>query len=121
MSAPPRVVTVSGEREHTFTDPAGAEMRIEPSAVRPDTAWLTTDDDILVPAHRLAEFTRALWSAAGQPVPDLPVIYDPALVEALARDIHKTASPSDYAGHLKPAPAYEIWAKALLDAGWRKP
>lgn len=102
---------------HTFRDQHDQAMRIEPSVDHEATAWLNnlTPNAVVVPAHRLAEFTRALYAAAGQAIPDHPVICDPVMVQVLTDDL---------AGAL-PETQPAIWlptvAAKLLDAGWRKP
>lgn len=102
------------EREHHFKDADGTDVWFKPSADHPDAAAVVSlySETCIVPAHRLAEFTRALYAAAGQPVPDLPVIYDPATVAGLAKDL---------AGWFEAGMNDEEFARALLDAGWRKP
>lgn len=100
---------------HDYTDPDGERLGIRESA-NGDGAVLVPVTDAngwLVPPHRLAEVTRALWAAAGQVVPDLPVIYDPATVDALAADLQNSwhGAPDTWADQ----------ARLLLDAGWRKP
>lgn len=101
--------------EHKYTDPAGSQMLIRKSLDKENSAYLRAlAEGVAVPAHRLAEFTRALWAAAGQVVPDLPVIYDPEHVEALSKDIH-------YALHGTSNPdGYQAPAVVLLSLGWRK-
>lgn len=99
--------------EHRYRDPDGCEVLIRPSADHENAAYFATSgDDFAVPNYRLAEVTRAMWAAAGEVAPDLPVIYDPALVEELARDL------SRFSDGTKP---YGTYAQKLLDAGWRKP
>lgn len=70
----------------------------------------------LVPAHKVPELCRAVYSAAGLPVPDLPDIPDPALVEALAKDLRYACDG------LGGNPGYERegHARTLLSLGWRK-
>lgn len=65
-----------------------------------------------VPAHRLAEFCGALYQAAGQPVPDLPVIHDPALIDSFAAELSKAF---DRHGN-----DFRAVADTLLYAKWRK-
>lgn len=104
------------ERDHEFKDPDGCRMRIKPSADETGCAYLDSyGDGIRVPAHRLAEFCGAVYESAGQPVPDLPAIYDPATVSDLSRDmnyaLHGTSNPD----------GYEMQARVLLSLGWVKP
>ena len=78
---------------YRHTDWAGATLAIHPATARENTASVDTNPDggadpVHVPAHKLAEVTAALYTAAGQPVPDLPVICDAAEVERLAELIH---------------------------------
>lgn len=103
------------EREHHFKDADGTDVWFKPSADHPDAAAVVSlySETCIVPAHRLAEFTRALYAAAGQPVGNLPAIHDPALVEALARDLQNA--------HHCAKPTFSEQARWLLDAGWRKP
>lgn len=113
---------MTGFREHVFKDGDGAQVRIGESADHPHAAFVDPGRDgdlgFHVPAHRLAEFTRALYAAAGQPVPDLPVIWHPQLVSELARDLlYAVEGTSGGPG----AARYEQKACALLALGWRKP
>jgi hypothetical protein len=67
-----------------YTDQDGEVMTIKPSQFESATAVLEDHGGIHVPAHRLAEVVTALYQAAGQDVPDLPVIHDEAQVCLLA-------------------------------------
>lgn len=106
---------------HEFKGASGKTAARISAAGYPDTAFVDpgtgADPSFYVPAHRLAEFTRALYAAAGQVVPDLPVIYDPATVDALAKDLQYAIDG------LTGPPGYEHQAEArtLLSLGWRKP
>jgi hypothetical protein len=107
------------EGEHDYRDPHEVIVRIRPSREQPSVAYVQMvlqEPGFGVPAHRLAEFTRALYAAAGQPVPDLPVIYDPATVGELAADLADALGPP-----FPPYPDNDTVARRLLDAGWRKP
>jgi hypothetical protein len=68
----------------------------------------------LLPQHEVPKAARALYKAAELPVPDLPDIPDPALVNALAMDIHVALEcPGE-----KPYP-YDLRVAAdLLAKGW---
>ncbi len=105
-----------GSFEYTYIDPVREQMHISESADHAPGAVLQPfgDDPVVVPAHRLAEFCGALYQAAGQPVPDLPVIADPALIDALVADLG-TALPET-----QPAIWLPTVAALLIHAGWRK-
>lgn len=112
---------MTGFRGHVFKDGDGARVRIGESADHPHAAFVDPDTDrgFCVPAHRLAELTRALYAAAGQPAPDLPVIHDPELVRDLAKDLLYALEGTS---HGRPGAArYEGNARTLLSLGWRKP
>lgn len=113
---------MSTGREHTYTDPDGCTVWIRPSADLDNAAFADSGRDgdlgFRVPAHRLAEFCRALYAAAGQPYPDLPVIHDPAAVDALARDLLYAIEGTICGGQTA---RYQEYAATLLAAGWRKP
>lgn len=74
-----------------FTDYAGDDMWIaendepEHPGAMIDTNVQGAAPSFCVEPHRLAEVVAALYEAAGQPVPDLPVIHDQAEVERLAQ------------------------------------
>jgi hypothetical protein len=109
------VVPVTGF-QHTYRDPHGRVAHVRESADHSPGAYVEIPGECLaVPAHRLAEFTRALWAAAGQVVPDLPMIYDPATVDVMVGDLAKALPETE------PALFLPVIAEALLNAGWRKP
>lgn len=74
-------------------------------------AALVTSDLTGIPPHKIPPAARALYEAAGLPVPDLPDIPDPALVGELAKDI---------AMYFDSQLTYEANASRLLAAGWRR-
>ena len=68
-----------------------------------------------VPPHEVPKAARALYEAAGLPVPDLPDIPgipDPELVDALARDLLRVWGHEDSFEALRPE------ARELLARGW---
>lgn len=78
---------------HLFEDRSGTKATISPSSNFAGTAAVDTDpegtaDVFYVHAHELAEVVAAMYEAAGQPVPVLPVIHDQAEVESLATLLH---------------------------------
>ncbi len=102
--------------EKTYTDPDGQNMRIRDSADHAPGALLRPlSENIIVPAHRLAEFCGSLYQAAGQPVPDLPVIADPAMVDELTAITSRHFREADNIQAVHRAAALD-----LLAAGWRK-
>lgn len=114
---------------YEFTDYAGDRLRVRPRLDLPEaaavieTTFRDTEDGqpVVVPAHRLAEVVAAMYEAAGQPVPDLPVIHDEAQVVSLASLIGSALSGACRdAGHL-PVSAYADAARALLSHGVRLP
>jgi hypothetical protein len=71
-----------------------------------------------VPPHEVPKAARALYEAAGLDVPDLPDIPDPALVNALAMDIHVALEVALECPGEKPYP-YDLRVAAdLLARGW---
>lgn len=108
--------------EHTYTDPDGQQIHVRESADHKPGAYLVPvdDDGWAIPAHRLAEFCGALYEAAGQPVPDLPQIPDPALLTDLAMDLH-AASHGDCLDPSAVLPRDRKMAAHLASLGWRKP
>jgi len=101
--------------EETFTDPDGQRIDIRESRDHAPGAYLVPVDlrglGWAIPAHRLAGFTGYLYRAAGQPVPDLPVIHDPRMVAQLTDDIARIRDMEDESKSI---------ALGLLDCGWRK-
>lgn len=64
-----------------FTDYTGDELVICPGRTDHAEAVIEVNPreskgSVAVPAHRLAEVVAAMYEAAGQPVPVLPVIHD---------------------------------------------
>lgn len=115
--------------EYLYTDPDGCIVRVTPSADHQPGAFVDPgtgrpDPSFQVPAHRLAEFTRALYSAAGKPPPKLPIIPDPALVNELAILLHSW-KPGDNGGcwlfdNSQPNESERALASQLVISGWRK-
>lgn len=108
---------------YDYADVDGSLMRIRPARDYPAAAYLQppAGAGVFVPAHRLAEFTRALYAAAGHAalVPDLPVIHDPDTVAALARDLLYAIEGTSRAGALG-TQRYAASARTLLSLGWEK-
>jgi hypothetical protein len=106
---------MSDPEPYLFSDYVGDTLAIRPQpedfgpGVIIETIYGHEKDGaaVFVPPHKLAEVTAALWRAAGQEVPELPVIHDEAAVRGLGRLL-------DYArngtmGSTTPVPA---WASA---------
>jgi hypothetical protein len=118
MSPPEERTTAMSDREYHFIDADGIDVWVRPSADHENTALVSTySESFAVRAHELAGFTRAVWAAAKQPPPDLPVIHDPAAVEELTADLK---AQLDEDGDVE-CISWPVVASRLLDAGWRKP
>lgn len=105
--------------EWRYADIGGDEILVRRTIgnadpVEPATAFEINDgDSVVVLAHKLPEMVRAIYACAGLPVPDLPDIPDPALVEDLAADLARLAGSPTSQEHRRRA-------LILFDAGWRK-
>lgn len=99
-------IAPSDEPEHD-----GAVLSIAGGAARPVC--------VCVAPHHLAAVVTAMYQAAGQPVPDLPDIPDPAHVSALARDLHDLICGDDEHGP-DSHDEYDEMARALLAKGWKQ-
>lgn len=83
--------------KYEFTDVGGDRVRIYPNDQSGDPraivgAVLDVDSEegiVVVPPHEVPQAARALYAAAGLPVPDLPDIPDPAEVQELADRLHE--------------------------------
>lgn len=99
--------------ERTYTDPDGQAVDIRESRDHTPGAYVEHyGSGIAIPAHRLAEFVGDLYQAVGQPVPDLPVIHDPKLINSLAAELSKAF---DRHGN-----DFRAVADTLLADGYRK-
>lgn len=108
-------------RPKRFTDHAGDVLEVRSSG--DGDAVLDVDPDqsataVFVPAHRLAAVVAAMYEAAGQPVPVLPVIHDQAEVNRLAVLIHEARDCNCGA---PPAGVDLLQARYLLAHGVRLP
>jgi hypothetical protein len=108
---------------YLYTDESGDSVAIRPDAST-DLGRALVDCDpsgshppVAVPAHELARFTAALYEAAGQPAPDLPVIPDQAELHRLAEVIRYAITGTSGAG----SPIELRYARVLLAHGVRCP
>lgn len=79
--------------EFTYRDQDGDEIRVSPGENSGEAFVSAVNQQgerrsVIIPAHALREVVGAMYEAAGQPVPDLPVIHDEADVKSLAGLIH---------------------------------
>lgn len=109
---------MSDREVHRSDDLRGAPLSIRRNlAGEPPAAIVVCDPGArckaaVVPPHEVPKAARALYEAAGLPVPELPDIPDEALVEALAKDLADLADESDDAG------LFLDDARHLLARGW---
>jgi hypothetical protein len=105
---------------YQFTDSSGDELEIrswsddDGTAAMIDTDPAGANPAVRLPPHEVPGAARALYEAAGLPVPDLPDIPDPALVDRLAADLMESFNPG--AMGLDGARPH---ARRLLAKGWR--
>lgn len=71
-----------------------------------------------VPPHEVPKAARALYEAAGLPVPDLPDVPDPELVQRLADDLRDAMATKPGQRPTTYDDALAETARALLARGW---
>jgi hypothetical protein len=71
-----------------------------------------------VPPHEVPKAARALYEAAGLPVPDLPDVPDPELVQRLADDLRDAMATKPGQRPTTYDDALTETARALLARGW---
>lgn len=107
---------------YEFEDGAGAQLVIEQRVMPTGSTLLEFQAaDVYVRPHQLPEIVRNAYALAGLPVPDLPDIPDPAVVEALCNDLRDAMY--DHRADRRPATesfgeALDATARELLARGW---
>ena len=107
---------------YEYRDWAGDVLGIRPSEgdPRPGAAIEINDGDVaILPPHEIPGAARALYAAAGLPVPELPDIPDPATVTELAIALMGGIVARGISG-ASPVTTAEDLARDLLSLGWRK-
>lgn len=105
---------------YEFTDDSGDSISIRPLGDPSVHADVKTDRaGCEIPQHEVPRAARALYEAAGLPVPDLPDIPDPEQVAALARDLCEVATDLALTDdHADAASNRAYIAAGLLARGW---
>ena len=98
---------------YEFRDIDGGLLAIKDSDVEESVAVIEDMiDGVHIPPHQVPPICRALYEAAGLPVPRLPDIPDPELVGHLARDLGLCI------GGTAPVSFDETVARRLIARGW---